>query len=66
MSRLTERYPGRANSGTSGTSRRSRPAEAAVRTGGRLSSNTGRQPTASLGRVFGPSAERHDWLVPLE
>lgn len=66
MSRLAERYTRKANSGASGVGRQSRPAEAAARAGGRHSAVTRRQPTASSVRVSGPSAERHDWLVPLE
>lgn len=64
MSRLEDRYTGKASSRTSGVRRQTRQSEATVRTGGRRSVDTGR-------RQFSMSAdsattERHDWLVPME
>lgn len=68
MSRLAERYARKTSSVTSGVGRRSRPAETVVRSGGRLSADTERRhlEAAGTGSSYGMTAERHDWLVPLE
>ena len=68
MSRLEAGYANKTSSMTSGVDRRSRSAEPVVRTGGRLSADTGRRHLDSAGteRTYDQTGERHDWLVPME
>jgi len=68
MSRPAERHARKTSSVTSGVGRQSRPAESVVRAGGRLSADTGRRhvDAADSGRAYDHTAERHDWLVPME
>ena len=68
MSRLAGRYTIKANSRTAGVSRQSQQAEATTRTGGRRSVYTGRRQLSATGTggILDVSAERHDWLVPME
>ena len=68
MSRLEGRYTRKANSITSGVDHRSQQAEAVGQAGGRRSVDTGRKQlsAAGMGSVSGMTAERHDWLVPME
>jgi hypothetical protein len=67
MTRLEGRYTRKANSRTSGIGLQSRP-EAAARAGGRQSGVIGRRrpSAADGGSMTGMTAERHDWLVPME
>jgi len=67
MSRLAERNARKTGSVTSG-SRQSRRAEGEARAGGRQSTHTGRRhlDRAGSGSSYSMTAERHDWLVPLE
>ena len=68
MSKPAERHSTKTGSVTSGVGRRSRPAEAVVRSSGRLSADTGRRhlDAAGTGGASGLTAERHDWLVPMD
>ena len=68
MSRVAEPHARKTSSMTSGMGTQSRPAEAAVRAGGRVSTNTGRRhlDAADASSSYGMTTERHDWLVPLE
>lgn len=68
MSRLGAGYGKKASYTTSGMDRRSRTVESAVRSGGRLSADTGRRHLDSAGakRTYDLTTDRHDWLVPLE
>ena len=67
MSRLAERNASKTGSVTSG-GRQSRQAEGEVRAGGRIYTHTGRRHTeeSGTGGSYGMTAERHDWLVPME
>lgn len=68
MTRLTGRYARKADPKTSGVDRQSRQAETIVRSGGRQFTHTGRRQLSVTGTdsVSGVTAERHDWLVPME
>ena len=67
MTRLEGRYTRKVNSRVSGIGRQSRP-EVVVRAGGRPSVDTGRRRPAAADTEIesGMTAERHDWLVPME
>jgi hypothetical protein len=68
MPRLGAGYAKRTSSMTSGVDRQSRSAESVVRAGGKTSAETGHRRLDSTGteRTYGLTADRHDWLVPME
>jgi hypothetical protein len=67
MSRLEGRYTTKANSRTYGDGRQSRP-RVVAHIAGRLSVDAGRRQLSVAGTesVSGKTAERHDWLIPME
>jgi hypothetical protein len=68
MSRLGAGYGKNTSSTNSGLDRRSRSVESVVLAGGKTSAETGHRRLDSAGteRTYGLTADRHDWLVPME